>query len=807
MRVLAGTSLVVIMTASTLNAKTVAWWPMNGTDGAKAGAIASRGDTEGTLTAYPVSTSNGSEISGDGEYPVFQGNDFAPTVSFMDPVTGETFAEQGSLRFKKKGLNANASMLRVSNPAALRLKTFTFETFVRRSTWADWQVIAVMPGRLTTDDGAKIPNWDSWGFRFTNKNLVHVRFTNPGATPSANVGSFNTTITTAETDHPWFNAADGCWHHVAFSVDDATHAVKIYLDYRLVKQGTLNFSVGYFDNADLYLGATLQTAGPFDGYLAQTRISDTVLEPGQFLTMTRAESAVGEDPATLMHLDFDRAERMPAWLFPSRVANIPAAYIVRNSFKLAAKTDDKPGVTVANGIRGEARANSGTIANTYASTVERGDAEADKAQRRYVTQPVPATADFTKSSFTVECFYKYTRADGILPQYEPLIRRRGGDNVQFNLGFSGGDGNLAASIQVGNNETLAMTDPDRTADGKWHHGALVVDRENGRLVLFRDYQVHGWMAIPAGKDVVASAFPIYLLGADNGRSCNATIDNARVTMRALVPDEFVTLNGGFTPSETLAWVSFEGEGSAFAKATNSPFALDEPILAASATGGAEPVSSSEVKRPKIFDNAGNLLRKTNVASAYFDNSWLKYVANPTLTREEAMTVEYLVKADGVQPEYSPIIRCGRDMIQTLSPAWSMAFGQKDATGKSNGKLRVRCVMRKVNGELDNDSVNMDTPFVIGDGKWHHVAFAFEKLADFQTKVSVWVDYCKDPWTRTADAAMDWGDSMGAIYVGRGANATPAFKGWIDEIRVSRGVLDSSKFLRARSGDGLVIHFK
>lgn len=804
MRISAGVSFAMAMAASVVSAGTVAWWPMNGTDGAKVGGIASRGDTSGALTAHPVSTSNGSEIAGDSMYPVFLGNDFASYVSFLDPVTGGAIAEQGSLRFKKEGLNGKASMLRVSNPSALRLTTFTFETFVRRSTYADWQVLAVMPGRLTTDAGERIPNWDSWGIRFIEQNRLHVRFTNPAATPSANVGTFNTTIMSpAKEDVPWFNGADGSWHHIAFSVDDATHTVKIYIDYRLVTTETLGFSVGYFDGSDLYLGATLQTAGPFDGYLAQTRISDTVLEPSQFLTMTRAESAADEDPDTIMHLDFDRPDRMPTWLYPNRVAGVPAASLVRNSMKMASKPGETLGATVANGVRADPVANLGSIANSYTTTKERGDEDADKAQRRYVTQAVPVTADFTKSSFTVECFYKYTRAAGIIPQYEPLIRRRGGSNVQFNLGFSGGDGNLAASVQVGNNETVVVTDPDRTADGKWHHGALVVDRENGRLVLFRDYQVHGWMAI--SKDVVASDFPIYLLGADNGRNCNAAIDNVRITMRALAPDEFVTVNGGFTPSETLAWVSFDEEGSAFARSTNSPFALDEPILTTS--GGVEPAQSAEVKNKKIYDSAGNLLRGTNTASAYFNGSWLKYVANPTLTREEAMTVEYFVRADGPQPEYSPIIRCGRDMTQTLSPAWAMSFGQKDATGKSSGKLRVRCVMRKADGELDNTFVNMDTSFFIDDGKWHHVAFAFEKLGDFRTKVSVWVDYCANPWTKTVSAAMDWGDSMGTVYVGRGANETPTFKGWVDEIRISRGVLEPSKFLRARSGDGICIIFR
>lgn len=805
--------LLVIGLFGGVEAKTVAWWPMTGTGGAKVSAtdgIKSRGATDDALTAYPASLNNALVKESTDYFPFYSELDKLPDdVGFLDPVTGETYAEPTVVKFPKQSLNGWSGLLRVTKPAALRLQTFTFEMFFRRgSNVGDWQVLAVMPAKLVNEKGGKIiKNCDSWGLRLTEASAITVRFTDGAKCTFADgadvVGGNPNTEVFVRTP---LALNDGRWHHLAFTAQALEEGgvqktqIQIFADYQLVKSQKLGFPIWYGDE-DLFLGANLQTPGPYDGDMAQVRVSDEVLTPGQFLTMTRTTSLPGEDPDVFCHYDFEAGDMLPQRFFIDGKAGNVQGWLVATNTNVRLN-NALPTVGYRTGIRAEAwPTNAWALSSTY-----NGE---NRATKQYVQRAVATDEDtFATSSFTVECCYRIDSTNGP-GKYEPLVRRRGGSNVQFNLGFSEKTDRVTASCMVGNNTTMTLVDTVSKQDREWHHAAMVFDRENRRFVLYSDYQVHGWAVLT--NDLVSSTYPIFIAGTDNGNAFRGFVDNVRITKRALRPDEFLTCRGRLdATAKTIAWVTFdETDDAAFGNSTNSAFALDAVIReSGKATGGNVPARSDNVRGPVIMDGDRNVLRETNAHSAYLNASNLKYVANPTLARESAFTVELFVKADGQQPEYAPIVRCSRAMSDVSLPVWAMSFGiRKNAsTSESSGKLRVRCSFPG-----NEYAINQDTKFAIDDGKWHHVALAMEPATVRKdgvdtagTKVSVWVDYSDEPQVWTYPETIDWGDGMATIYVGRGVGELPSFAGWVDELRISRGVLEPRQFLRARKNSGMIV---
>ena len=771
-------------------ANVVAWWSMNGETGTELVSVASRGDTPGALTAVAVKTNNGAEEPTASRAPIWT-NAVGRALGVLDPLTGTVYAETNAVRFIAPKLNSDAGMLRVAKPQALRLSTFTFETFVRRDLSrinGDWNVIAVMPGSLKTSEAKTLKNCDSWGLRFTSSETISLRLTKSGytvATGAQVVGSGeNKEYTTLVP-----GAADGLWHHLAFSIDSEAKKVKLYWDYALKCEKALENPIWYGDE-DLFMGATLQTAGPLHGCLAQVRILDQAVGPESFLRIVRAEKGAGVADDVLFHYDFEPEDGLP----PRTYYNLAATGQLPVTMKLSTQNgvvcpspeSDAPSASVRPSyLSTVSNTNGWSLANSYTNA-------SDRATGACLRHDMNGEDPFTNTSFTVECFYKSNDA---IPQYTPFVRRRGGYNVQFNLGVSSSVGCLTASYQRSPafNDGGSITDSLRTDDGNWHHTAMVVDYEKKVFSLYRDYLLVGTKDL--GTDhLTPSTYPICVSGVEGvGNTFKGCLDDVRITMRALTATEFLT-SRPVIETNPLAYVRFE---------TNSLLSIVNPYILSNATataytGGREPSFSSDVPGTRIREGEDGPVH-VNAASLAFQTGVVKYAANTLLPLYSAQTIEFFVKLDAPPQQWASIARCNRSTTIT-DPTWALGFA--DANGQINLRFDI-----DINGEIVRDqskgAINGGTKMSIRDRRWHHLALAFEPKEEGGTKAMFWLDYCENPYVIETSGDMIWEDGKAPIWLGQ-TGASPSFIGKIDELRISKGVLDPSEFLRVEPSGTMVI---
>ena len=755
--------------ALTVGAGTVAYWPLAYESGVRtttATVFANQGDG-GTLDAVPSSRQGASWVAGSDSCP--QGtNAFPVGYGVYDPVSGTNAAASTGLYFHKTSLTGNAGALRVADPAALRLTTFTVECFVRMqqgTAQGDWNCVAVMPAQLPSSSGPPA-NYESWGLRVTAVNALQVRFSKAHGTVSANVSDNETVSISAP------GIYDGRWHHIAFSVSGKT--VKTFYDYAFSSQKTLGQNVWYNAGMDLFIGNTPQTAGPFGGSIAHFRISDEALDPPSFLHFTRTDAAADEAPGTLLHLDFEPPAGLSATQgFFNDAAVGPAVHHYGAEAIPRTFATETPFPCVYAGLL-----DSAGRASAYCMTNATGGAN------DYLAWQPPEDV-FSNASFTVECCYK---TSGTLGEYIPLVRRLGGYNCQFNLGFGGGAnvGRLSAATVPGNaGSQPSVVDAARSDDGAWHHAALVFDRARGTMTLFRDYEQVG-LASYTGV-VAPTDKPVYIGGgyANDGtfKVFNGLVDNVRVTMRALAVGEFlrpdhVTLHG-----KTIAWAAFDNSIGPTAPA----FALTNGAATAAAAGGVAPSFVSLGSGERVEDGAGNVLRSENLAVLSCSTGVVKYADNVLLPLVRDQTIEFRVKA-GPQTTYAGIVRCNRDRDAADVPAWGLSADEA-GTG-----LRVRCATAG-ESSWNTYGINEDTGVAVFDGRWHHVALTLAQDGATVT-ASLYKDYGATPsWTRTVSGSLCYGAGYAPVWIGASSSTTAFFHGEIDELRLSRGILDPAEFLR------------
>ena len=758
--------------AASVNAGTVAYWPLaydNGVRTTTATVFANLGDG-GTLDAMPQSRNGADWVAGSDYCP--QGtNAFPAGYGVFDPVSGTNAAASTGLYFHKTSLSGNAGALRIADPAALRLTTFTVECFVRMqqgTAQGDWNCIAVMPAQLPSSSRTPA-NYESWGLRVVAKDSMHVRFSKNKGTVSANLSGSDNVIVGFSTPDIY----DGRWHHLAFSVNDATHSVVCYYDYTWKKEQTLGESVWYNSGMDLFIGNTPQTSGPFGGSIAHFRISDEVLTPPSFLHFTRTEAAADEDPDTLLHLDFEPPAGLSATQgFFNDAAVGPAVhhYGAEAIPRTVATATPFPQV-YAGLLDATGRASAFCMTNATGGAND------------YLAWQPPEDV-FSNASFTVECCYK---AAGTLGEYIPLVRRLGGYNCQFNLGFGGGGnvGKLSAATVPGNEGSQpSIVDAARSDDGAWHHAALVFDRGCGTMTLFRDYEPVGlttYTGIVAPTDK-----PIYIGGGyanDNSfKVFNGLVDNVRVTMRALAVGEFLRPSHVTLSGKTIAWASFDNT-----LASSTPLALTNGVATAAAAGGAAPSYEALGLGERVEDGAGNVLRPENLAILSCSTGVVKYADNILLPLVREQTIEFRVKA-GAQTTYAGIVRCNRDRDSADVPAWGISA---DEVGTG---LRVRCATVG-ESSWNTYGINEDTGVAVFDGRWHHVALTLSQ-ENGQVTASIHKDYEATPsWTRTVSGSLCYGAGYAPVWAGASSSATAFFNGQIDELRISRGILAPTEFLR------------
>ena len=516
-------------------ATTVAYWPLAGENGVwtTQGDVFQNSANPGTMDAVStvIRCRDGYVAPPSGvlakDYPAGT-NAFPTAYGVYDPVAKENLAAATGVDFGRDSFVNNwntsqsccwiAGALRVADPDALKLSTFTVEFFVKPDPLykSREQVVAAMP--LTKMPSNYTSGKASWSIGLDGANKLYATFSHTDGT---------TAQTFASDALPWL--FDDRWHHVAITVSGTSF--KMFVDYVVVRSDTLSQEVNYADDSDLFLGGTTHAKFSYAGSMAHVRVSDDALTSENFLHFTRTARAEDEADDVVFHLDFEPVDGLSTnrTVVFNRAATGSAVHLHSNDYYLyptyaAYDTDVYTNKLYAS--RKDSKGNDNT--QTWGKTNTNN-------QYPYLAW-YPDDDVFHDYSFTVEMFLKTSQTGN----YRPFLRRRTGtalnSAVQVTFGTGGTSGKLYSGF-----DRFRVADNQVINDGTWHHLAFVYDKTASKCRLFRDWgQVGSDVKVTADVGT-ASTHPIVILG-DPGDSFGsiAKIDEVRITKRALGVKEFLT---------------------------------------------------------------------------------------------------------------------------------------------------------------------------------------------------------------------------------------------------------------------------
>ena len=457
-------------------------------------------------------------VNSSGAIPTYSSD--RPGARVWSGFTGSLLntTNSASLRFVNAGLpgdtnsnNGGCAYVPDNNPL-LRATNLTVEAFLKVNRRVNWPLVV----------GKARSGGTSWNLDFDNSGKPRVRI-DSGVTFTNGEPGFNQSWTAA------VSVEDGQWHHVAFTYTHTNKTLRLYVDYVLSTSGT-SYSNLVYDSSQLRIG---QGAGAraFDGWIDEIRITDSVLTPEQFMTVSEPTSTRGY------------------WMFDDG-ANGTTANVLTNTFyapllygTAVAAGGVKPTFSSERPPNTTARISSGKggpVVNMNDSSlffVNAGlPANTNSPSGGQVTvagSGLPAQM----TNFTAEAFVRVNRHVNY-PQVIGKTRALTG-GYSWSLGMNA-SGNLRSRIDSetppstsGFNQTLESS--AFMEDGKWHHVALTYDYPTKTARLYKDYvKVYE----------VASVNPIITDGGDikigNGdQAFDGWIDEVRLTDRVLAPTEFL----------------------------------------------------------------------------------------------------------------------------------------------------------------------------------------------------------------------------------------------------------------------------
>lgn len=743
-------------------AKTVAWYHFDegapGTYAEKSMEILNALD-ETTLIGTPGTRGTGVT---DDFLPKFV-DEFATYTYLVDPVAGTTNANHRSLWFKRADNSSGqpnrlGGSVAVASDASLSLTTLTVEFFVR------------------TDDSSGGMQWVAKRNGSGGGNFTYSICLNAGK-PYVNVysmieGQMELDTNTGSANFAYSKSiADGTWHHVALTVDpsaDADHpTAKLYVDYELRATVTLANPLCNVDsgaNGTLYLGMSSMGYYAPAGSLDEVRISDSVLTPEQFL---RWENVHACDAA--IRLSFDNAfdYTVATNLYSKNGTEIINE--VRNPEFSVVLSKDAVGATpvpVTEGL---------PFASFWRGLFSEESFETNRGAFEFrltegTTKGVAFTVDdnhvISSGSFTMECLCKMSAVPTETTYFIKQSYSDGSSKTAFQV-YVDTSGKLCfGGTKAGG--TFTSGNLGSVCDGVWHHIAMVYDREAKTVVLYLDDTSKVWTDFEIGTGTGTEKLKI--LGETAKQQFAAVIDEYVITRKALQPWEFVTAR--HASGDVPFAVGFDDE------------ALIHPVDVEGYSGTLDKASYSEtVPGQFVYDGAeGEASAVTNAKSIFIEKGSVTF-PHYELLEMDAMTVEFFVKyqaADG----YAGLLRfCQSNDNYMTTPIWNIGFNT-DGTQIS---------MRVDTEKKTNQAHSFGASFL--NGRWHHLAVTFEPTEDGNTCICMYDNYEQvgDAWTVQGKLDYSKGSCLGV-----GTSSMPRyFTGYIDSLRISKGVLDQSRFLRAK----------
>ena len=823
---------IVAMSAS---ARTVAWYHFN--EGANGYAptgypgIVTNAAAPGTLTGYPYRQTGNMSFSGSGAYLPTYTNAFPTSLTWYDPVTGERDADGRGMYFHTAngdGSGDGAAVL-VTDNEALHCECITVECMIKValapgvSQLKNWTHLVTMRNADMASTPSQTKNIKAWGMIVNTDGNLLVQ----AQVPKSDGSEADTSLSMANLYSSGVNVADGNWHHVAITYDQAT--MRIYIDYalRASRAWSHGLTYGTASKNRLCIGTfDATTYGRWQGFIDEVRISDEALQPEHFIRIIDVAAYAATDADTVLYLPFNSMDFTP---FNSATSTLASKVDMRLSTVTAGvypRIDTDASAVVSNELHSGIYA-ADTIVNEGCWTYTNNPAYPEKA--RYII-----IDDFSKNNnthlitsgdFTAEFFLKVpttpTRTSRIMVENTGA---RVAGTIQFYLTSAKLTCTLYSQSEIDKYEahttdsmtaTELQTPVSNVVGGDWHHVALVVDKTNQRAALYLDGKVVRVVenfVLASGVSTASNNDYKYLKIGDGytGNSENAlhhlSIDEFRITRRALAPQEFlmagaaldVATREGLEQGSTRMWVGFEGDLGVEPS--------DGAIPAGRAQNSVNAVFTNDVYGVGgIVDGMDNLLRAANTSAMYFSGATSSTAAETRLMFDRnillegdmtSMTVEFFMKG-----------------TKNAAVAWACLLRMYgNANGSDTGGERlwsigyrndagaIYVLMDNGYATADRQLYYPDDNLSFADGRWHHIAVTFEPNGSGNTLCKFYRDYKQIGTTKTYNGLMKTGADFGYSCLGVGSK----YNGYIDEVRISKGVLSVDQMLHVEKRGSLLL---
>lgn len=782
------TCLAAAMSAPQIFAGTVGWWRFEeggyatATTGTAGEIVNSVSSDYGSGRAVTVSVGNvlGKEAELMPRYDLPASLYAGRKGKVYDPVSGNSWTSSSSLRMPVSGATsaerAGGAVI-IDNDTRFTLADYTVECFVRLPR--HYQALNVYGPIVGKVKGTQF-HTESWALLFLSSGKLAFRYNGTGTPYTSPPGSAVIN--------------DGEWHHLALVCDydeeEKESTWTIYCDgkadFSYTKSGQTEYTnVGTVDKDDggIFVGGYRYEGRKSDLRIDELRISDKALKPEEFLRLIPGDDLpqfVTDD--TLVWMPFDLPAGIPSAseLFGrnfNAVTNVNAVLTRANSGCASEISSAVPAGSLREGFT-----KMPAYVNESSMRFCRDDANINNAYY------IEGRSDWFAGDFTVETFFK-TAKNGYTSSHTIL------DFTDIKLFlYSGNPHYLTLSYRPdGKDQVVAKFGSPVCDDGKWHHLAAVYSKENKTLRVYVDHKLGKEVAdVTLNAGIRNARVGIYLSGGADLQVFDGYIDSLRVSREALDPVRFLNGRVNVEEDSTLFRASFNGDLEAYS--SSEYFTFGDAGRYSSALSE-DPAYSSETNWGfRVYQDGETMKNPLNNPSVLkLKGSYVNFSRQNQLTTGEH-TCEFFCKLKSLDAMCG-LVRINRSGTSTTgAPVWAL-YSEK-SSAEADGKMILR-ITGLQNGSNVDAYLALPSAGEIFDNRWHHVALTFAETADNKIKVTMYKDY--EVLTSAAFDGRLAGNSSSQYLVSVGMSgdmSKTGLDGYIDELRISRGVLPVSRFMRA-----------
>lgn len=380
-----------------------------------------------------------------------------------------------------------------------------------------------------------------------------------------------------------------------------------------------------------------------------------------------------------------------------------------------------------------------------------------------------------------------------------------GNSCNVHIGVS----NTVSDVSVFDN-TVANNNGQTSFDTtRYHHLALVVNGATHETSLYRDGEIYrAAFKYGTAKNTFSatdcinyqSAAPLIIGATMNDSRCchNVQFEELRYSDEALSPKDFLRKAAPQIPEKAaLVYLPLDTDYASIAHGEQ----LADAVVAANTTAtwtGNIPELVPDVWKPAVRNGRKDEIRKANLGSLSVSTGSVFYADCALLPNEPRITIEFFFKLNAIPASGSVELLGTRNMSNTSMTSangggkpWFICF---DSTA------RFSCSMYGAEKTQMTAQTGMSPGFA--DGNWHHFAVTIDRNMDGMAVMSIYLDYAlstssNNPKTTASPITYSWNTTpLGISYGWTNDSGKKTLVGQIDEVRISKGVLEVKDFLKA-----------